>query len=71
MLGAKIKIDKDLLKRAKKFAEAAGYSSTEEFITHLIERELSRLEQGGVLARGRAEHSSSPFRVAQPPPRQG
>ncbi len=47
MFGANIKIDKDLLKRAKKFAEAAGYSSTEEFITHLIERELSRLEQGG------------------------
>ena len=47
MFGAKIKIDKDLLKRAKRFAEIAGYSSTEEFITHLIERELSKLEQSG------------------------
>jgi len=47
MMGAKIKIDKDLFRRAKRCAEIAGYSSTEEFITHLIERELSKLEQGG------------------------
>jgi hypothetical protein len=47
MAAAKIKIDKDLLNRAKRCAEIAGYSSTEEFITHLIERELSKLEQGG------------------------
>lgn len=47
MAAAKIKIDKDLLNRAKRCAEIAGYSSTEEFITHLIERELSKLEQSG------------------------
>jgi len=47
MAAAKIKIDKDLLNRAKRCAEIAGYSSTEEFITHLIERELSKLEQDG------------------------
>ncbi|GAG02029.1 unnamed protein product [marine sediment metagenome] len=47
MFGAKIKLDKDLFNKAKKLAEIAGYSSTEEFITHLIERELSRLEQTG------------------------
>jgi len=47
MAGAKIKIDKDLLNRAKRCAEIAGYSSTEEFITHLIERELAKLEQNG------------------------
>jgi len=41
---AKIKIDSKLLDRAKKAAEAAGYASLEEFITHLIERELSKLE---------------------------
>ncbi len=47
MFGAKVKLDKDLFNKAKKLAEIAGYSSTEEFITHLIERELSRLEQTG------------------------
>jgi metal-responsive CopG/Arc/MetJ family transcriptional regulator len=47
MFGAKIKLDKDLYNKAKNLAEIAGYSSTEEFITHLIERELSKLEQKG------------------------
>jgi hypothetical protein len=41
---AKVKIDKDLVVRAKAVAETAGYSSVEEFLTHVIERELSRLE---------------------------
>lgn len=47
MFGPKIKLDKDLFNKAKKLAEMAGYSSTEEFIAHLIERELSKLEQTG------------------------
>lgn len=42
--GGKIKIEKDLLERAKKCANLAGYSSVDEFITHLIEKELSKLE---------------------------
>jgi hypothetical protein len=42
--GAKIKIEKDLYERAKKVAGLAGYSSVDEFITHLIEKELSKLE---------------------------
>ncbi len=45
MFGNKIKLDKDLLERAKKFAEIAGYSSVEEFITHALEREISQLEE--------------------------
>lgn len=40
----KIKIDTALYERAKKAAAAAGYSSFEEFITYLIEKELSLLE---------------------------
>ncbi|MFH1220013.1 MAG: hypothetical protein V1694_06125 [Candidatus Eisenbacteria bacterium] len=42
--GEKIKIDKNLLERAKKFAAAAGYSSVDEFISHLVEKELQKLE---------------------------
>ena len=38
--GSKVKLDKDLIERAKKHAEEAGYSSLEEFITHAVEKEL-------------------------------
>jgi len=44
MFGSKIKIDKELLEKAKKFATIAGYSSVEEFITHVIEKEIKKLE---------------------------
>lgn len=51
---AKIKIDSKLLDRASKAAAAAGYASLEEFVTHIIEKEVSRLEtpsgDGGVVA---------------------
>ena len=41
---AKIKIDSQLLSRAKKTAETAGYSSVEEFVSHIIEKEISKYE---------------------------
>ena len=41
---AKIKIDSNLYDRAKAAAESAGYSSVEEFITHIIETELGKHE---------------------------
>ena len=40
----KIKLDKDLIERAKRVAEVAGYASHEEFITHIIEKELANFE---------------------------
>lgn len=40
---AKIKLDKELLQKAAKAAEAAGYSSTEEFVTHVLEKELEKI----------------------------
>lgn len=43
--GSKIKLDSDLLKRVKKYADIAGYSSVEEFITHALEKELAVLEE--------------------------
>ncbi|MFQ5412250.1 MAG: ribbon-helix-helix domain-containing protein [Phycisphaerae bacterium] len=45
MFGGNVKLDKALLERVKKYAEAAGYSSTDEFITHAIEKELSKLDE--------------------------
>jgi metal-responsive CopG/Arc/MetJ family transcriptional regulator len=43
--GSKISLDKGLLARVKKFADIAGYSSVEEFITHALEKELAVLEE--------------------------
>ncbi len=43
--GSKIALDKDLLARVKKFADIAGYSSVEEFISHALEKELAVLEE--------------------------
>ncbi|GJM44518.1 MAG: hypothetical protein DHS20C21_13600 [Gemmatimonadota bacterium] len=45
--GNKVKLDKDLLARVKKYSDIAGYSSVEEFITHALEKELAKLEEGG------------------------
>jgi hypothetical protein len=44
MLGSGIKLDKALVTRAKRYADLAGYSSVEEFIAHVIEKELAKLE---------------------------
>ena len=41
---AKVKIDSNLLDRAKRAAEFAGYSSIEEFVAHSIENELRKHE---------------------------
>ena len=41
---AKIKIDENLYERVKKIAEKAGYATPEEFVIHVIEKELSVLE---------------------------
>ncbi len=44
---AKIKIDSNLFDRAKDVAQVAGYSSVDEFITHIIEAEVARHETSG------------------------
>jgi metal-responsive CopG/Arc/MetJ family transcriptional regulator len=41
----KVKIDKDLMDKIRKFAAMSGYSSPEEFIRHCLEREISKLEE--------------------------
>ncbi len=42
--GTKIKLDKELVAKVRRYAEIAGYSSPEEFITHALEKELAKLE---------------------------
>lgn len=42
----KVKIDKELYKNVKRFAEKAGYSSVEEFVEHLLEKVVNAPETG-------------------------
>ena len=46
--GSKIKLDRDLLDRAVRVSRAAGYASVEEFVAHVLERELDKLDKDGV-----------------------
>ena len=47
MFGSSIKLDKALLAKARRYADLAGYSSVEEFITHVLEKEIAHLETAG------------------------
>lgn len=40
----KVKLDKDLIAKVRRYSDIAGYSSVEEFITHALEKELAKLE---------------------------
>jgi metal-responsive CopG/Arc/MetJ family transcriptional regulator len=44
MSKTKVKLDKDLVAKVRRYADIAGYSSPEEFITHALEKELAKLE---------------------------
>ena len=48
MLGSStsIKLEKDLFERVKRCADAGGYSSPQEFVQHVLEKELSSIEDG-------------------------
>ena len=41
----KIKIDRPLYDRLAEAAERAGYATTEEFIHHVLDREVADMEQ--------------------------
>jgi hypothetical protein len=45
MATEKIKLDKDLMDKVRKFARLSGYSSPREFIVHCLEREIASLEE--------------------------
>jgi hypothetical protein len=47
MAGTTIKLNKDLWAKVKKVAGAGGYSSPEEFVEHVLEREIAKLEDAG------------------------
>ena len=47
MLGNRIKLDHDLLEKVKKCAVMAGYSSPEEFVIHVLEKEVAAILGSG------------------------
>ena len=40
----KVSLDKELIVRLTKVADIAGYATVEEFITHILEKELVQIE---------------------------
>jgi hypothetical protein len=40
----KVKLDRDLVDKLRKVADVAGYATVDEFITHVLEKELAKLE---------------------------
>jgi hypothetical protein len=40
----RIKLDKALVVKLRRYAALAGYSSLEEFVTHALEKEIAKLE---------------------------
>lgn len=45
MFGPAIKLKPDLWAKVKKCAEAGGYSSPQEFVEHVLEKEIVKLEE--------------------------
>ena len=44
MFNSTIKLKKATWQRVKRCSDAAGYSSPEEFVEHVLEKELAKLE---------------------------
>ena len=43
----RVKLDPELLARARHCANAAGYASVDEFVAHIVERAVRELEDSG------------------------
>ena len=44
MAGTSIKLKKELWAKVKRVSQAAGYSSPEEFVEHVLDREIAKLD---------------------------
>lgn len=40
-----VKFDKHLWTKLKRYADLAGYSSVDEFVTHVVEKEVAQIDQ--------------------------
>jgi len=43
----KVKLEKDLMDRIRKVADVAGYATPEEFVVHVLEKEMLHFEDAG------------------------
>jgi hypothetical protein len=43
----KVKIERDLMDRIRKVADVAGYATAEEFVVHVLEKEMLHFEDAG------------------------
>ncbi|MBW2391054.1 MAG: hypothetical protein JRG89_21845, partial [Deltaproteobacteria bacterium] len=43
----KVKLEKDLMDRIRKVADVAGYATPEEFVVHVLEKEMLPFEDAG------------------------
>jgi len=43
----KVKLDRDLMDRIRKVADVAGYATPEEFVVHVLEKEMLHFEDAG------------------------
>jgi predicted transcriptional regulator len=47
VFGPRVKVPDDLMQRLKECADVAGYSSVDEFVTHVLEKAVAEIEQVG------------------------
>jgi hypothetical protein len=47
VLGSRIKLNKELYRKVKMYADMSGYSTVEEFVHHTLEKEVQQLEEAG------------------------
>lgn len=45
MAGSTIKLKKELWERIKHISKAGGYSSPEEFVEHVLDKEIAKLDE--------------------------
>ena len=45
MATEKVKLEKDLMDKVRKYAALSGYASAEEFIVHCLEKEIGQFEE--------------------------
>ena len=45
MFKSSLKLNKDLMARVNRVSDAAGYSSPQEFIEHVLQKELAKIEE--------------------------
>lgn len=44
MFGPKVKVEKSLYDKVKKYSDIAGYSSVDEFVHHALTKEIEQFE---------------------------